>query len=154
MIGLALIALSFAGPVASQNQRLVTHITFLSHLSPLLEYTPSSPTNDAEQSWEVSLARHATNHSESSVRWYGYADSFALEGNASSLEFQWEGGGDDSRDNTYVSGGTTSNVARFQRSGFAEPRTNVYNLSVSTNASMGSFMEFDRALIYSSVPAE
>jgi hypothetical protein len=42
----------------------------------------------------------------------------------------------------------------MQRSGFAEPRTNVYNISVSTNSSDGSFMELDRGYIYSTVPAD
>jgi hypothetical protein len=155
-IGVLALALSLARPVTSQNdrQRLATHITFFSHLSPLLEYAPSSPTDDAAEGWNVSLARHATNHSDSSVKWYGYGSSFELQGNSSQLELQWEGAGDDSPDNTYVQGGSTFYVAKFQRSGFAEPNTNVYNISVSTNASMGSFMEFDRGSIWSSVPAQ
>jgi hypothetical protein len=73
-------------PAAGQGQTTTVHITFLSHLSPLLEYTPTRPTGNAEQGWDVSLARHATDHSDSSFRWYGFANAFEIRGNASNVE--------------------------------------------------------------------
>jgi len=137
MTGLLATAL-LASPVASQDQPTMVQSTFLSHLSPLLEYSPNAPTDDAEQGWNVSLARHSTNYSESSVRWSGFTRSFQLEGNASMIEVEFESAGDDSPDVTEASTGGGIPIVCVRRYAFAKSRSNVYNISVSTNSSDGS----------------
>ena len=155
MMGL-LVAASMTSPVASQDrQTTIQHYTFLSHLSPLLEYTPEAPTDDSEQGWNVSLAQHSTNFSDSSVRWSGFATSFQILGNSSMVNAEFEAAGDDNPDDTTSYRALeTSSIAYIRRSGFAEVTANVYNISVGTNTSTGSFIESDRAAILSPVPAD
>jgi hypothetical protein len=141
-----------ASPVIGEQQTTMQHLTFFSHLSPLLQYSPSSPTNDPEQGWNVSLARHATNSSESRLEWSGFASYFELTGNSSNVVLGLESAGDDVPDYTSVSTGPY--VARVQRSGFSDPRSDVYNTTVRTNGSETSYMELDRGLIRAVVPAD
>lgn len=152
MIGLLGMGL-LASPVASQNQPTDSQSIWLSHLSPLLEYSPTVPTDDAEQGWDVSLARHSTKSSGASVRWFGYTSSFQLEGNSSMLEVEFEGAGDDDPDNTDAYTGGSIATVLVRRNSFLDSGSNVYNISIGTNSSDGSYLAFNRALIYSTVPA-
>jgi hypothetical protein len=141
-----------ASPVMGERPTTMLHLTFFSHLSPLLQYTPSSSANDPDQGWNVSLARHATNSSESRLEWSGFASTFELSGNSSNVVLGLESAGDDVPDYTSVSNG--GYVARFRRDAFTDPRSDVYNVSIRTNGSETSFMELDRGLIRAVVPAD
>jgi hypothetical protein len=141
-----------ASPAMAERPTTMLHLTFFSHLSPLLQYTPSSTTNDPEQGWNVSLARHATNSSESRLEWSGFASTFELSGNSSNVVLGLESAGDDVPDYTSVSNGPY--VARFRRDAFTDPRSDVYNVTVRTNGSATSYMELDRGLIRAIVPAD
>jgi hypothetical protein len=141
-----------ASPVMGERQSIMIHYTFFSHLSPLLQYTPSSPSNDPEQGWNVSLARHATNYSESRLAWSGFASYFELTGNSSNVVLGLESAADDVPDYTTVSTGPY--VARFQRDASLYPRSDIYNVTVRTNGSETSYMELDRGLIRAVVPAD
>jgi len=152
MIGLLGMGL-LASPVASQNQPTDSQSIWLSRLAPLLEYSPTVPTDDAEQGWDVSLARHSTKSSGASVRWFGYTSSFQLEGNSSMLEVEFEGAGDDDPDNTDAYTGGSIATVLVRRNSFLDSGSNVYNISIGTNSSDGSYLAFNRALIYSTVPA-
>jgi hypothetical protein len=141
-----------ASPAMAERPTTMLHLTFFSHLSPLLQYTPSTTTNDPEQGWNVSLARHATNSSESRLEWSGFASTFELSGNSSNVVLGLESAGDDVPDYTSVSNGPY--VARFRRDAFTDPRSDVYNVTVRTNGSATSYMELDRGLIRAIVPAD
>jgi hypothetical protein len=141
-----------ASPAMAERPTTMLHLTFFSHLSPLLQYTPSTTTNDPEQGWNVSLARHATNSSESRLEWSGFASTFELSGNSSNVVLGLESAGDDVPDYTSVSNGPY--VARFRRDAFTDPRSDVYNVTVRTNGSATSYMELDRGLIRAVVPAD
>jgi hypothetical protein len=69
------------------RQPTAGHTFFLSHLSPLITYTPSTPTDDPVSGWNVSLARHSTTNSTASVEFAYFGRSFDVSfGNHSSLE--------------------------------------------------------------------
>jgi hypothetical protein len=69
-----------------QGQRLATHGFFLSHLSPLLSYTPSNPTNVSGTGWNPTLSRTKTTDSSAKVEFSYFGHDFDLWGNWSSLE--------------------------------------------------------------------
>jgi hypothetical protein len=78
-----------------------------------------------------------------------------IQGNASNVAIEFETLGDDDKDNTDVSFTQVGpRVASIRRSAFTEPRSKVYNITVSTNSSDGSYLAVDRVTIYSSVPRE
>jgi hypothetical protein len=69
------------------RQQIAGHTFFLSHLSPLIGYTPSTPTNDPVSGWNVSLARHSTTNANASVDFAYFGNSFDVSsGNYSRLE--------------------------------------------------------------------
>jgi hypothetical protein len=79
------------------RQPTVGHAFFISHLSPLISYTPSTPTDDPVSGWNVSLARHSTTNASASVEFAYFGNSFdvssgnysRLEGIDRSLEMGW-----------------------------------------------------------------
>ena len=69
------------------HQPMSGHEFFLSHLSPLITYTPSSPTDDPVSGWNASLARHSTTNANASVEFAFFGFSFDVSsGNYSRLE--------------------------------------------------------------------
>jgi len=69
------------------RQPIAAHNFFLSHLSPLITYTPSSPTDDPASGWNASLARHSTTNANASVEFAYFGYSFDISsGNHSRLE--------------------------------------------------------------------
>jgi hypothetical protein len=69
------------------RQPTAGHTFFLSHLSPLITYTPSTPTDDLVSGWNVSLARHSTTNANASVEFAYFGNSFdVLVANYSRLE--------------------------------------------------------------------
>jgi hypothetical protein len=69
------------------RQQIAGHTFFLSHLSPLIGYTPSTPTDDPMSGWNVSLARHSTTNASASVEFAYFGNSFDVSsGNYSRLE--------------------------------------------------------------------
>ena len=133
--------------VMSEDQLTMSRYTYLSHLSPLFNYTPLK--------WDVSLNRHYSNLSGATVEWYGFANSVEIQGNQSNTEVEVVGAGDDDPDNTMVyRNPQRSLIAWIVRNGFTGPSENVYNVSISTNTSTGSYIEFDKAYVLSTVPAD
>ena len=156
-VGLFGAALLSLGSVSAQDggQPTRSQIIFLSHLSPLLDYSPLSPTDDPDAGWNVSLARHATNHSGASLTLSSFfLNNLEVPGNASRIGVEFESLGDDDEDATSVSITQIGpRIFGVRRSAFAEPDTNVYNITVSTTAE-GSFMELDRITLYSTLPGD
>jgi hypothetical protein len=71
----------------NDRQPTVGHAFFISHLSPLISYTPSTPTDDPVSGWNVSLARHSTTNASASVEFAYFGNSFdVLVANYSRLE--------------------------------------------------------------------
>jgi hypothetical protein len=138
--GLLAAASSLVGSVSAQDSGQIqrSQLTFLSHLSPLFEYSPFSPTDDPDAGWNVSLDSHATNHTGAEMRMTGlFINNVDIQGTASNVDIGLESLGDDDRDNTEVSIRQTGPiVASVRRNAFTEPRTNVYNITVSTNSSV------------------
>jgi hypothetical protein len=157
MIPSILFVLLAAVSSVEAKQQLWTQTTYLSHLSPLLDYSPTSPTDNSAESWNISLARAETSYNNASVNWYGFTRRFELYGNGTNLEVDFEALGDDNPDDTTktMAPGSEDNVilAGINRNGLAEQPMNVYNLSISTNSSEGSFFDFRRVFIYADVPA-
>jgi len=83
-----LLSLTTASLVLAQDDRQATagHTFFISHLSPLINYTPSAPTDNAETGWNVSLARHTTTNSNASIEFAYFGNTFDIYGNHSSLD--------------------------------------------------------------------
>jgi hypothetical protein len=84
-----LLSLTSLSWVLAKDDRQPTtgHAFFISHLSPLITYTPSSPTDDPVTGWNASLDRHSTTNPNSSVEFAYFGNSFdVLVGNHSRLE--------------------------------------------------------------------
>jgi len=111
---------------AADRQTTAGHTIFLSHLSPLITYTPSSPTDDPVSGWNVSQAQHSTINANASVEFMYFGSSFIIGGNYSSLDAP----------------------GRYNRD------RDWYEASIKTDGSSGSFMDFSVYSISSTVPAE
>jgi len=70
------------------------------------------------------------------------------------IDVAFEGAGDDVPDNTDVYTGGSIDTVLVRRNSFLDSGSNVYNISVSTNSSDGSYLAIDRASIYAEVPAD
>jgi len=84
-----LLCLSSLQRVLAQDDRqpIAGHAFFISHLSPLISYTPSTPTDDPEAGWNVSLARHSTTNANASVEFAFFGIAFDVSSaNHSRLE--------------------------------------------------------------------
>lgn len=82
LLAMATLALS-----QSESQTLTPFDIYLSHLSPMVRYLPTSPDNDIPTGWEVTLESHNATRTGASIEFGYFGRTFDVWGNGSNYDW-------------------------------------------------------------------
>jgi hypothetical protein len=92
--------LSLATIASAQNgQTLTSHDIYLSHLSPMIRYLPTSSSADIPTGWDVSLERHSATRTGASVEFGYFGETFEVWGNGSNYDWKMSNMGSEGSSN-------------------------------------------------------
>ena len=80
--------LALATPSLAQGQTLTSHDIYLSHLSPMVRYLPTSTSDNIPTGWNVTLESHNASRTGASVEFGFFGRTFEVWGNGSN--YDWE----------------------------------------------------------------
>jgi hypothetical protein len=79
----SLLALAAPSLAQSDGQTLTSHDIYLSHLSPMIRYLPTSTRDDIPNSWNVTLESHSATRTGAGVEFGFFGRIFEVWGNGS-----------------------------------------------------------------------
>jgi hypothetical protein len=86
--------LGLATPSLAQGQTLTSHDIYLSHLSPMVRYLPTSTSDDIPTGWNVTLESHTASRTGASVDFGFFGRTFEVWGNGSNYDWTMTNKGD------------------------------------------------------------
>jgi len=91
----ALLVMAYVGLAQSTAQVVVIHPLYISHLSPMIDFSASVPPPRDEQRWNTSLDRHETLNPDASITFSFFGSSSSLYQSDAALEISDEASGID-----------------------------------------------------------
>lgn len=84
----ALICLTHPAVAQNSGQTLTSHDIYLSHLSPMITYSPLSPRDtEIESGWNVSLQSHSATHNGASIEFGYFGRTMEVWGNGTNYDW-------------------------------------------------------------------
>jgi hypothetical protein len=121
---------------------------YLSHLSPLITYSPASPADNAAEGWNASLSTYSTTNNNATVNFGYFGETFSVFGNGA--EFDWEMTNRGNADGYVI---TSDGGSQFVLATLTDVKLDWHDVSMQTNDNDGSYLDIATLQLTSYLPS-
>jgi hypothetical protein len=121
---------------------------YLSHLSPLITYSPTSPADNAAEGWNASLSAYSTTNNNATVNFGYFGETFSVLGNGT--KFDWEMTNRGNADGYVI---TSDGGSQFVLATLTDVKLDWHDVSMQTNDNDGSYLDIATLQLTSYLPS-